>query len=208
MSGRGPVLLPPGTGEWPQEARDPVALVVSVARDGHVSCVFVARPEHAFGRDPFRGYVVEAADPLFGRPDVDGLVRAMHRGSAPSRGITVTTLQLKGGALRGLGTVEPPAEAAVLRAGELATGVDLTLARAVLAAGAEPPVGGRPRGAGSTTPPTSTRPGGRPPAPPPGPGSGSCIRGEVSPWTACGSSRPISQEASGRSNSSPGEVSS
>ncbi|MFE2307868.1 hypothetical protein ACFXA9_17545, partial [Streptomyces sp. NPDC059411] len=132
------MLLPPGTGEWPQEARDPVALVVSVARDGHVSCVFVARPEHAFGRDPFRGYVVEAADPLFGRPDVDGLVRAMHRGSAPSRGITVTTLQLKGGALRGLGTVEPPAEAAVLRAGELATGVDLTLARAVLAAGAEP----------------------------------------------------------------------
>nr|WSW64601.1 hypothetical protein OG513_39380 [Streptomyces sp. NBC_00998] len=138
MSRRQSVLLPAGTGSWPDEAQDPLALVVSVVRDGHVVPVFTAHPEHECGRDPFRGYVVEAADPLSGRPDVGELVRAMHHGGGLSRGITVTTLRLKGGVLQGLGITVPPAEAAVLRAGQLATGVDLTRARAALFAGVAP----------------------------------------------------------------------
>lgn len=147
MSSRRPELFPVGTEEWPEEDQDPLILVVSVVRDGHVCPVFVAHPEHGFGRDPFRGYVVEAADPLASRPDVGELVCDMHGAGGPTWGITVTTLWQKGSALQGVRMSEPPAEAAVLRAGELATGMDLARTRNDLAAGDEPELTPRRRGA-------------------------------------------------------------
>ncbi|MFJ8754904.1 hypothetical protein ACIREO_37185 [Streptomyces sp. NPDC102441] len=138
MSERWPALLPAGGEEWPEADERPLALVVSVVCDGQVDPVFVARPEHAAGRDPFRGYVVEAADPLLHRPDAVGLVRAMHCGTGPGRGVTATALRLKDGDLQGVRIAELREGALVLRAGWLATGTDLVRARMALAAGGDP----------------------------------------------------------------------
>lgn len=121
-------------------------MVVSAVCGREVFPLFVARPEHALGAEPFRGYVVEAADPLLDDPQADELVRAMHRRSGPCRGITATTLRLSGGALGGVRVAELPAGAPVLWAGELATGVDFALAGAALAAGTVPGLAPRRRG--------------------------------------------------------------
>ncbi|MYY05521.1 MULTISPECIES: hypothetical protein [unclassified Streptomyces] len=145
MSGRWPALLPAGGEQWPENDERPLVLVVSVVCDGRVSPVFVAHPEHAGGRDPFRGYVVEASDPLLRRPDVSGLVRAMHGGTVPGRGITASVLRLKGGELQGVRIARVREGALVLRAGELATGTDLDRARAVLAGGGVPDLAPRRR---------------------------------------------------------------
>lgn len=146
MRGDRSARAPGATEDWPQEDQGLDVVVVSAVRDGQVSPLFVARPEQAHGVDPFRGYIVESSDPVLRRRDVDELVRAMHRGSGPVCGITSTTLRLKGGAPQGLRVTLPADGAGVLQAGELATGMDLGLARAALAAGATPSLVPRRRG--------------------------------------------------------------
>lgn len=133
-------LLPPGTDEW--QAGDPPirALAVSAVCDEQVFPLFVAHPEHALGAHPFRGYVVGAADPLLHRPDVDDIVHRAHRRSRCSRGITATALTSRQGTMDHLAPVELPPEAAVLRAGELATGIDIESVRGAASAGAAPQV--------------------------------------------------------------------
>ncbi|MCF4139009.1 hypothetical protein L1856_23030 [Streptomyces sp. Tue 6430] len=141
------------TDEWPEdrppprpgEDRDQRVLVVSAVRDGQVSPLFVAHPERGAGADPFRGYVVEAADPLAGCPDVHDTLRLLHLEGGPRRGLTVAVLRRDGRSPRGLGLAQVPEGHPVLRAGELATGLDLGRVRLTLETDALPELAPRRR---------------------------------------------------------------
>lgn len=131
--------------EEPRDDTDLAVRVVSVVCDGHTVPVCVARGERALGAAPFTGHTVDAADPLLHREDITDLVRAAHRDLGVVRGITATTVRLTRGGPRAAPTRGLLAASALLRAGTLATGVDLALAWADLAAGAEPDLTARRR---------------------------------------------------------------
>jgi len=117
----------------------PEISVEAVCRDGQVTALFVARKSLGFppGFEEV-GHLVRSDDPLLRDPDLLGLLQAAHRAVGLTDTITHTEIRLTQAGPRVVEINARVGGGRIPYLGQLATGVDVGLAAADLAAGAEP----------------------------------------------------------------------